>query len=147
MKFTHYGRTFDSVATFPDTDDGMNKANAFMLEKNREVGLLAAENGLLILVAMADKGVKEVSELCKGFTSTRWEDGFNKRFETHFAQLPGGRMLQSEEFQEFTSSFGASRQWTDTGKTMEQIKEGRELEFIGNYPIPKIAEAACATNM
>ena len=52
-----YGMDFAIVAEYPDTEQGMTQANAFM-EANRDTGLLAAEGGRIILAALADKGVK-----------------------------------------------------------------------------------------
>ena len=52
-----YGMDFAIVAEYPDTDDGMTQANAFM-EANRNTGLLAVEGGRIVLAALADKGAK-----------------------------------------------------------------------------------------
>ncbi len=52
-----YGMDFAIVAEHPDTEQGITQANAFM-EANRNTGLLAVDDGRIILAALTDKGVK-----------------------------------------------------------------------------------------
>lgn len=51
------GRVFKVLATFPDTESGLRAANAHM-ESHRDVGVIATEDGLIKLSALADKGQK-----------------------------------------------------------------------------------------
>ena len=61
MKFSLYGRTFEVVAVFPDTEEGVNAANAFMQQHDTGPrsgpSLLAQFQGELILANCEDRGV------------------------------------------------------------------------------------------
>lgn len=55
-RHTLYGRSFVVQAEFPDTDAGTRAANAYMAS-HPFVGVLAVENGRVVLAAISDKGV------------------------------------------------------------------------------------------
>lgn len=61
MKFSLYGRTFTVVAVFPDTEEGVNAANAYMQQHDTGPhsgpSLLAEYEGELILANWEDRGV------------------------------------------------------------------------------------------
>ena len=48
-----YGMDFAIVAEYPDTEQGMTQANAFM-EANRDTGLLAAEGKEINLINLIE---------------------------------------------------------------------------------------------
>lgn len=50
-----FGLQHAIVAEYPDTAEGAKQANAFM-EAHTDTGLLAAEDGRLIIAALSDKG-------------------------------------------------------------------------------------------
>ena len=54
----HYGRIYACMASFPDTDEGRDEANAFM-QANPGVSLLCIENGRAYLAHEDDVGVEE----------------------------------------------------------------------------------------
>lgn len=53
--YRHFGMDFAIVAEYPDTEHGTKLANAYM-EANPSAGLLAVENGRVIIAALSDKG-------------------------------------------------------------------------------------------
>lgn len=57
MKFSLYGRVFEVLAVFPDTDQGVEDANNFILNHPKDVGVLATFKGEIILADCNDEGV------------------------------------------------------------------------------------------
>lgn len=51
-----YGREFAVIAEFPDSVEGVNQANDFML-KHQSAGVLANEDGRIILASVDDAGI------------------------------------------------------------------------------------------
>lgn len=54
---TVYGKRYLIVAEFTDTDDGHKKTNEYM-EAHTDTGLLAQQDGRLVISKLTDKGIK-----------------------------------------------------------------------------------------
>lgn len=80
-------------------------------------------------------------QLCKGFLATRIDREAGEIKETRYAKLPDGSVLKSDESRR-SDDFEKGHVFRKTSMTGEDITAmvaAGEIEFIGNYPIPKAA--------
>lgn len=55
QQYVTFGRSFNVLASFPDTEAGASQANAYMLAHDY-AALIASDNGALLLADKADNG-------------------------------------------------------------------------------------------